>query len=38
MNYSRRVTKRQWYACGAWANSRCWRRQRRGVWFYYIAN
>jgi hypothetical protein len=35
---SMRVTKREWYAAGGFRNSRCWRRQVRGSWQYYIAN
>jgi hypothetical protein len=35
---SRRITKREWYALGGFANSKCWRRERRGVWQYFIRN
>ena len=35
MNGSVRITKREWYARGGFANSRCWRRERRGVWQYF---
>lgn len=33
---SERISKRDWYANGGFANSRCWRRQQhnRG-WLYY---
>lgn len=33
----RRVTRREWYDLGGFANSRCWRRARRnGVWQYFV--
>lgn len=32
-----RVTKREWYEAGGFANSRCWRRQYRGSWQYYMT-
>jgi hypothetical protein len=32
---SRRITKREWYALGGFANSRLWRRQTRTRWSYF---
>ena len=32
-----RISKREWYALGGFANSRLWRRQRKnGAWVYYM--
>lgn len=34
---SYRVTKREWYHAGGFANSQCWRRQtKNGGWQYWI--
>lgn len=34
---SKRVTRKEWYAAGGFANSACWRRaDKRGVWQYFI--
>jgi len=33
---SRKVTKRQWYAAGGFANPLCWRRDRGRGWEYFI--
>lgn len=31
-----RLRKRDWYANGGFANPRLWRRQKRGVWQYFM--
>lgn len=30
------VAEAEWYEAGGFANSKCWRREVRGVWQYYI--
>ena len=37
VRYSNRVTKADWYSAGGFANPRCWRRERSGVWQYFIT-
>jgi hypothetical protein len=32
-----RVSKKDWYLNGGFANSRCWRRQVRGAWHYFMT-
>lgn len=33
-----RITKREWYALGGLANSRCYRKQsKNGAWRYYVT-
>ena len=32
---SERVTKRNWYLYGGFANPRCWRRMVGGAWHYF---
>ena len=33
-----RITKREWYALGGFANSKLFRKQVRGAWHYYKLN
>jgi hypothetical protein len=33
-----RITKREWYDLGAWANTKLWRRQgKSGSWQYFMT-
>ena len=34
----RKITKKQWYALGAWSNSALYRVQKGGRWHYYQTN
>lgn len=36
-NQWQKVSKREWYARGGFANSRCVRKARHGVWSYYVV-
>lgn len=35
---SERITKKVWYQCGGFSNSRCWRRMVGGAWHYYYRH